>query len=52
MGKGGGGGGGVKQQRLLAHASKWGRFLVMISEFFLTEMESLAIHAHPFEAST
>ena len=46
------GGGGVKQQRLLAHASKWGRFLVMISEFFLTEMESLATHAHPFEAST
>ena len=45
-------GGGVKQQRLLAHASKWGRFLVMISEFFLTEMESLAIHAHPFEANT
>ena len=41
------GGGGVKQQRLLAHASKWGRFLVMISEFFLTEMESLATHAAP-----
>ena len=39
--------GGVKQQRLLAHASKWGRFLVMISEFFLTEMESLATHAAP-----
>ena len=47
-------GGVVKQQRLLAHASKWGRFLVMISEFFLTEMESLATHAAPppFEAST
>ena len=44
--------GGVKQQCLLAHVSKGGRFLVMISEFFLTEMESLATHAHPSEAST